>query len=243
MKRKLSGKVGVCIGIVCGLWIQSSYGGQEIRLTSPPAVDIFRGSEEIRIDGMLNDPPWRTAPVLRLVDNATGKRPGQWTRARLVWSDTWLYAAFDCQDRSPEATLTQRDDNLWREDAVEIFLDPAGDGREYLEIEVNPIGALYDGWVHYSPNIDFDKSKSFDLKHIRVAAHIDSGKGWTCEMAIPLDELPVRITRSPRINLTRIDRMDGKHVYQAWSPTYRWFHVPERFGRVFLRRRGERHPR
>ena len=138
--------------------------------------------------------------------------------------------------------MTQRDDDLWKEEAVEIFLDPAGDGKEYLEIEVNPPGAIYDAWIRYSADIDFDKAKEFNLQNlqamteiIRSAGEKSEDKRWTCEIAIPLSELPGRLSNTFRLNLTRIDRHQQKHVYYAWSPTYRWFHVPERFGKARLR--------
>lgn len=207
-----------------------------------PEMTVHRTRRPPRVDGRLNDPAWRRSVPLMLVDNQTGRPPAQKTDVRLVRAADTLYVAFSCADTDITATMTRRDDNLWREEVVEVFLDPTGEGREYLEIEVNPLGAVFDAWIRYDTAIDFESALMFDLKNLNVAVRMDGtlkdripDTGWTCEMAIPLRELPARPGRAARINLTRIDRIGGRHVYDAWSPTRKWFHVPEKFGRMKLR--------
>jgi len=245
MKRKLLIGTVFGMGLACCIFLEQPAADPGKVISVPPEMSIPWATGSIEPDGRLDDPLWKKARILRLVDNQTAGRPGQWTKVRAIRNDTFLYIGFNCEDREVVATLTRRDDNLWKEDAVEIFLDPVGDGRDYLEIEVNPLGTLYDAWVHFSPNIDFDKSKTFDMKDIRVAAKIARNPGtradrnWACEIALPLAELPTPMTTAARMNLTRIDRVRGQVVYQAWSPTYRWFHVPERFGKIFFKRRIE----
>lgn len=208
-----------------------------------PAVSIPRSAGEVKADGRLTEDVWKNAAQVKLVDNQSGGAPHARTTVRLFHDTKYLWVGFSCADTDVSAEMTARDDNLWREEAVEIFLDPAGGGREYLEIEVNPRGAVYDAWIQYDTNIDFDKAKTFDLAEIRVGAGVDGAlndprpdTGWTCEIGIPLDEVPAQITGAARLNLTRIDRVSGKHVYQAWSPTFRWFHVPDRFGTAVFRK-------
>ena len=237
MKRKLP-----VPSLVCAVWtLICSFGAESWGDKSTvPEIIVPPGAEAVRVDGRLDDAVWKSAAKLKLLDNQTGKSPSEKTTVRLIRIGDYLCIGFDCRDRAIFATLTGRDNDLWKEEAIEVFFDPAGDGKEYLEIEINPIGTLYDAWVHYSDNIDFDGAKAFDLKHIQVATEILGGKnsrsvrGWTCEIAIPMSELPMA-TEKARINLTRIDRVDKKRVYyHAWSPTYRWFHVPERFGKIIF---------
>ncbi|OGH59083.1 MAG: hypothetical protein A3G34_02020 [Candidatus Lindowbacteria bacterium RIFCSPLOWO2_12_FULL_62_27] len=206
-----------------------------------PAMWIPSTLETIHVDGRLTEGSWREAARVVLRDNHTGGQLAHPTIVRLIRRQDVLYVGFFCADDEAKAEMTKRDDELWREEAVEIFLDPTGEGREYLEIEVNPRGALYDGWVEYGPNIDFDRAKAFDLASVRVAAQVQRRgragvmKSWTCEIAIPLTELPAKIHGTFRLNLTRVDHIEGKHHYQAWSPTYRWFHAPEKFGSAHFR--------
>jgi len=206
---------------------------------SVPTLRVPRLSGIVRIDGNLDEPMWRKARRHKLVDNQNGKKPVQPTVVSVFHNDGILYVGFSCKSKLVTAGMTRRDDDLWREEAVEVFLDPGGAGKEYLEVEVNPLGTVYDAWIRFSSTLDFEEAKSFHLTQLAAAAQIrrirldpQLDRGWTCEIAIPLVNLPVPISPAARINLTRIDRVNKKHVYQAWSPTWKWFHVPSRFGRV-----------
>ncbi len=243
MKRKLSvwmrisGIVSAVIAITaaeCIAWKTADTG-------VVPTVVAPRPDGSIQIDGRTAESAWRQAPRLVLKDNQTGAKSAQRTFVRVLADKSYLYAAFDCADMQAMATLTTRDDNLWREEVVELFFDPTGEGKRYLEIEVNPLGTLFDAWIRFGPDIDFDKAKQFNLSGVRVATRIQRRSidpprddGWSCEIAIPLDELPDRAGPGARINFARVDRIDGRHVYDAWSPTFKWFHVPDRFGRFRL---------
>ena len=66
-----------------------------------------------------------------------------------------LHVRFDAQDPSPWFTKTARDDRLWEEEVVEIFLDPA---RELFV-------RLYE-WFGLGQHCAFAKSV-----HHRAAAH------------------------------------------------------------------------
>ena len=58
-----------------------------------------------------------------------------------------LAVRFDVTDPSPWHTLTQRDERLWNEEVVELFLDVGATGRSYAEVEWNPVNAVVDLWV------------------------------------------------------------------------------------------------
>ncbi len=66
------------------------------------------------------------------------------TRFRALWSDAGLYLRFDATDPSPWHTMTRRDEHLWDEEVVEIFLDPDRSGRDYYELEINPANVVCD---------------------------------------------------------------------------------------------------
>ena len=52
------------------------------------------------------------------------------TRFRAVWTDEGLFLRFDSTDPAPWHTMTRRDEHLWDEEVVEIFLDPDRSGRD-----------------------------------------------------------------------------------------------------------------
>lgn len=182
-------------------------------------------------------PHWRDADVVEMREAVRGGVPNQGTRIRIAWSaDEWRIL-FECDDALPWATLTGRDELLYKEETVEVFFDPVGDLESYYEIETNPIGAILD--------IVFRRSRSgykgdwaWNCDGLRVAAAIVPG-GWAAEFSIPFESVgstPVAGTRW-RVNFCRIDRpaRDGSvpRELSAWSPPMREsFHTQERFGIV-----------
>lgn len=182
-------------------------------------------------------PHWLTATPLELREAVSGASPKQRTSARMLWTPAEWRVLFECEDRDPWATLTQRDAPLYTEETVEVFFDPVGDLESYYEIEVNPLGTELD--------IVFRRSRSgykgdwaWDCEGLRSLVRLAPG-GWCAELAIPfasVAETPSAGTKW-RANFCRIDRpsRDGSlpRELTAWSPPMREnFHTPEKFGIV-----------
>ena len=55
-----------------------------------------------------------------------------------------LFLRFDADDAAPWHTMTKRDEHLWEEEVVEIFLDLDRSGRDYAELEINPANVVCD---------------------------------------------------------------------------------------------------
>ena len=78
----------------------------------------------------------------------------QQTTVRLAWDEAALHVRFDCADRDAWGTFTRRDDPIYQEEAVEVFLAPgAADPARYFEFEVSPRGTLFDAIV-WNPDSD-----------------------------------------------------------------------------------------
>jgi hypothetical protein len=141
-----------------------------------------------------------------------------------------LTVAFRCDDTRVIATLRERDANLWREDAFELFIDTEGWGRHYVEIEVSPLGTLYDAHVVLRRSIDFAASKAATLAGLEARADTTPG-GWQAVLSVPWATLGLSGTPDfLRVNACRVDADGSRRSYQAWSPTLGWFHRPGRFG-------------
>ena len=59
------------------------------------------------------------------------------TQLKVLHDDSVVYFGF-IVSKGRVSTYVNRDDTLWKQDAVEIYLDPDGDGRNYLELQVSP---------------------------------------------------------------------------------------------------------
>jgi hypothetical protein len=173
-------------------------------------------------------------PAVQLRDAGTGSTPRLATAVRVGLRDGALCVRFDGRDTGVVATLTNRDDPLWTEDVFEVFLAAEDPPRRYFEVEVNPLGALFDARVE-SPELSRATMRvdaSWDCPGL-TARVTRRPKRWSALLTIPL--APICGTATPtrlRANFYRIDRGDTDE-FTAWSPTFAEpadFHAPERFG-------------
>jgi hypothetical protein len=192
-----------------------------------------------------DDAAWAGAPAI-----AWGHAPFA-TRFRALWAPSTLYVRFDADDTSPWFTKEQRDASIWEEEVVEIFLDPAGRGVDYFELEISPANVVCDLRVR-RPYPDLLSETGFDLDGLESAVRLHGegpgqAPGWIATAAMPfagLRSLPVpdaiRIPPATgdswRFNVFRIKRPNGPMrpkdgaILAAWSPTGTpSFHVPAAF--------------
>ncbi len=184
---------------------------------------------------------WSGVPALPPFILADGSRPArQQTQARLCGDAEALYVRFDCEDRDIWGHYTRRDDPIYDEEVVEVFLAPGlADPVDYYEFEVSPNGVLLDVRIH-NPTGDrtaLQTDFSWDCPGLRwQAGRNDPQNHWWAILAIPwaavcpAGERP----RFWRANFYRIERPhDGPPEFSCWSPTLTDpadFHRPARFG-------------
>jgi hypothetical protein len=183
--------------------------------------------------------PWEEIPSLSLALADGSGAPEQATVVRLCWDDEALHVRFDCEDRDAWGTFRHRDDPLWQEEVVEVFLAPGEeDPVRYVEIEVSPLGVLFDARIHNPTGLraDMTADLAWDCPGIRWQV----GRGaerqdWWAELSIPWDMTPPRLWRA---NFYRVERpRDGVPEFTCWSPTLTSpadFHKPARFGLLEL---------
>ncbi len=208
---------------------------------------VKRATRPIVIDGTLSEPDWKAAKAIKLVETVTGDAPNLATEARALWDDDYLYVAFHCVDTHIYSQYTQRDDPLWEQEVVEVFIDDNLNRITYLEYEFNPRNALVDLYV-VNRNLDRDQIQfmaEWNSRSIRHAVTVDgdpasresTDRSWTAEIAFPWDDFATAPHFPPhggdkfRVNLYRIDRDRDGDEYSAWSPTGEInFHRPDKFG-------------
>jgi hypothetical protein len=186
---------------------------QPVRL---PVYDARKAVDTVRVDGRLDEASWVLSPrvgEMRLIHDSS-RRPTFPTEAALTWDDTHLYVAFGCTDSEPWARATNRDDRLWDEEVVEIFLDPDGDGRQYAEIEVSPTNVVVDLLIA-APRAGGPNARRWDVAGLQTAVTTHAA-GWVAEIAIPWASLAeAGVTSAPRpgdawrVGLYRIKRPGG----------------------------------
>ena len=176
-------------------------------------------------------------PALRLQDARNGEPPRLATAVRLGIRGGILLVRFDGRDRGVVATLTERDDPLWKEDVFEVFLSPEEPPAVYYEFEVNPLGALFDARIE-SPQGRRETMRvdvSWNCPGFSASVRRREGR-WSAVFKIPLAPMASSGALQWRANFYRIDRGE-RDEYSAWGPTGADppdFHRPERFGYLIL---------
>ena len=176
----------------------------------------------------------------------------------MLWDDDNLYVGIFSRDTDIWASLTERDDTLWEEEVVELYLDPQRTGSDYLELQFNPLGAVFDALFPSPRNRVWEQAAQHTVEGMEVAVHVngsvdnrdDRDRSWSVEVRIPLTSLPGLANTPPRngdqirANFYRYDRNgatpeapdSGTTVTAAWSPVGGGtFHNPERFGLATFR--------
>lgn len=225
-----------------------------VRVEAPPAID-----------GMLDDRAWSEAPWTEEFVDLAGRpdhAPPSRTRAKLCWDETHLYVAAELSESDVWGHLTEHDAALFREDAFELFIDPDGDGADYVELQINARNTTWDLKMSRPYRKKGRADSAFEIDGLKSAVAVDGtlnepadlDRGWTVELAIPWTSLAALSEKagavSPasmqtlRMNLVRVDWPLGspggvakettdKAEYWAWSPAgERNTHRPDTWGQV-----------
>jgi hypothetical protein len=210
----------------------------------PPTYEVARVTSQLKIDGQLSESAWADiTPIIDFVNNRDGSRSNISTEARLLYDDKFVYFAFRAVDKNVWATMKRRDEHLWLEEVVEVFLQANRDIPNYIELEVNPLGTMLDIYLLDTRKpLHYESWNSEKLRWaVSVAGTVDGKDGdreWTCEIALPLEDvvtathLPPRPGDRWRMNLYRVERLP-QVAELAWSPTLQDdFHVLGRLGEI-----------
>ena len=189
--------------------------------------------------------PWAELPTLppfRLVNPFEPAQ--QQTQARICADAEKLYVRFDCDDRHIWGTFTQRDEHIYDEEVVEVFISPGPETpTRYYELEVSPNGVLLDAKIHNptSERSNITVDFSWDCPNIGWwAGRNDAANHWWAILALPWAEIGAQgeLPRLWRANFYRIERPEGgPDEFSCWSPTRAEpadFHKPAFFGTLEL---------
>ena len=220
--------------------------------------DVIRTTGAITVDGKLDEADWKRAEE-RVCKNArTGEAvlPLK-TTVRLLWDDTCLYVAFYCEDPDAWTTFTEEDDPVWNEEVAEIFIDADADGFTYIEYDISPMNVKSDLYITNAGKRLNGRTRGWrdwDFRTAKSAVYVEGDgrnygtddKYWTVEVALPFDEI-WELPKIPpddgdmwRFNAYRIERGDPEDEEDdfraALSPTYRNFHTPWQFAKIYFRK-------
>ena len=184
---------------------------------------------------------WNAGAVLPPLILADGSAPATWqTTTYLCYDEQNFFVYFDCADADIWGTYTERDEPIYDEEVVEIFIGP-GEATpvDYYEFEVSPNGVLLDVKVHNpsGERTDMQLDFAWDCPGLRWGARRDdANQRWQAYYAIPWTAIGASnpLPTTWRANFYRIERpRNASPEFSCWSPTRTNpadFHKPGRFG-------------
>lgn len=223
-------------------------------LQIPRSYTILKTSQTIAIDGKNDETAWSKAPWSESFEDIEGrpeKKPNVSTRFKLLWDDQYLYIYTRFDEEHIWATLKERDQSIFQDNAFEMFIDPDGDTHNYMEFQINAFAAIWDLLLNKPPRNGGPSVTDWDIKGLKKAVYIDGtlndpsdkDKSWSIELALPLNTFRFggrnsspKVGTTWKMNITRVQRevdiKDGKYIKRTGAngrpvePAYSCWSVP-----------------
>jgi hypothetical protein len=183
------------------------------------AATAVRAQASPVLDGRLDDPAWRTAPVIgdfTQVEPNDGAAPTERTEVRVAYDRDALYIGARMFDSEPDriASRLARRDDVSASDIFRVAIDSYHDHRTAFKFLVNPAGVRLD---ELAANDEEHGDTSWDPVWA-VATRIDS-LGWVAEIRIPFSQLRFSASTEQQwgINFSRVIFRKGERVRWSWA--------------------------
>lgn len=214
--------LGNCFLLLCMIWLAFSVTSLANAQTASPEhrISPYRISENIKIDGNLDEPAWQNAePITQLlqIQPNQGEPMTEASEIRLLYDEKHLYFGFIFFDSEMDkivANEMRRDaSGLRSNDYGFLILDTYNDRRNAVFFRLTPLGGMEDTAVSNSGD---SLNGNWDIVWTyRAKINADN---WTGELAIPFSQL--RFARSDvmtwGINFGR--DIARKREIGAWNP-------------------------
>lgn len=178
----------------------------------------------------------------------------------MLWDRRFLYIGAELQEPNLWGTIRTRDSVVFRNNDFEVFIDPDGDSRKYVELEINTLGTVWDLLMMRTYKEGGPALTNWNITGLRSAVHLegtlnnpaDRDSGWTIEIAIPWEtfdtlgvmSVPPKPGDQWRMNFSRVEwkleaeggsyrKASPKEDNWVWSPQgVVNMHLPDRWGTV-----------
>jgi hypothetical protein len=192
----------------------------DARKAADPTIRAFDArTQQIQLDGVLNDAAWQSAEAGRGFsqwDPDRGATPAEQTVFKVAYDEGAIYFAVACYESDPtkiSAKLSRRD-SFSSSDIVAVYLDPYHDRTTGYAFKVNPLGVQQDVYVYNDGEIDNDWDAVWEAETSR------DDKGWYAEIRIPFSAIRYRSAPDMTwgINVWRYMHGRGQDTsWKAWS--------------------------
>lgn len=195
-----------------------------------PRIPATRTYQSPVIDGQLNDDCWKKAGISTNFASYSGNGLSKdQTTVYTTYDKEKLYIAFRCAEPHPEKLTTtagKRDDPVWEDDSVELFLDTGNDHESYFHLAVNSAGVQYDA-ERGTGRLGRDWNGTWEVKTSAGADY------WECEIAIPFSELKSGSPKTGTIwGFNAARNQHAANESSNWAGISGNAHQPSKFGEL-----------
>ncbi len=179
-------KTTILIALI--VFLSAAIAGGEIVGDPLKTATAHRTDDNMRIDGILNEPDWKSAPEIsgfRQLQPDEGQPASESTLVKVLYDDAALYVGVICFDREPDRitrVLTRRD-TYTESDRVNVRFDSHHDHQTAYLFEVNASGVMRDILFYNNDNSDVSWDAVWEAD-TKIHKH-----GWTAEFKIPYSAL------------------------------------------------------
>ena len=210
------------VGILTLLWmglLSISTGSDAQTEREMPRMSAHRTSEEIKIDGMLDEPVWQNVePIRQLyqIQPDQGEPATEKSEIRILYDDKKLYFGFIFFDSEMDKIVAndmRRDSSgLRSNDYGFLLLDTYNDRRNAVFFRFTPVGGMEDTAVSNSGG---SLNTSWDIVwecYCRI-----NKDNWTAEIAIPFSQLRFEQSEMMNWGLNFGREIARKREIAAWN--------------------------
>jgi len=211
-------------------------------IVTPNHYIVSKTKEKIVIDGLADESSWQSASFTdSFIDIEGIKIPKFDTKVKMLWDEEYLYVYSQMVEPHVWGNLKQRDTVIFYNNDFEIFVDPSGTATNYIEIEINALGTVWDLALDKPYRVGGNANDDWNIEGLKSAVHIqgtlnkpnDTDTQWSVEFAIPLKKLAEQKHLNHnipvdgeqwRINFSRVewehDLVDGKYQRKKENGKY-----------------------
>lgn len=164
--------------------------------------------------GMPGNEEWEKVPTTTGFSGHDGKPAEVQTFTQIMYDKDAIYFRLTMMEPTPELMKTRfekRDDNLWDDNCIEVFLDPEKSAGQFYHFIINSKGVIYDS------NVVGSEDKSFNTDCTAVVKVLDDR--WVAELKIPLSALKAKIGKggSWKVNVARSRNTGDRTENSSWT--------------------------